>query len=51
MTAAYRILITGSRTWTDEQAVWEALAEAAYDVPADREVTWLAAHRPEQKTA
>lgn len=39
MTAAYRILITGSRTWTDEQAVWKALAEAVRDVPADREVT------------
>lgn len=36
---SYRILVTGSRIWDDEQAVWKALAEAVRDVPADREVT------------
>lgn len=34
----YRILITGSRTWTDQDAVHQALADAVRDVPADRQV-------------
>ncbi len=38
MTAAYRVLITGSRDWDDKQAVWSALAEAVRTVPPDREI-------------
>lgn len=34
----YRILVTGSRTWDDESAVWLALAQAVCGVPADREI-------------
>jgi hypothetical protein len=34
----YRILITGSRNWTDQDAVHQALADAVRDVPANRQV-------------
>lgn len=34
----YRILITGSRTWTDIGAVHQALADAVHPIPADREI-------------
>ena len=38
MSAPYRVLVTGSRDWTDRQAVWAALADAASTVPADRDL-------------
>ena len=37
--STYRILVTGSRTWKDEQAVYRALAEVVREIPAEREVT------------
>lgn len=38
MSAPYRILITGSRTWTDRDAVWQALADITSTIPPDREI-------------
>ncbi|MGW2740670.1 SLOG family protein [Streptomyces sp. NPDC001288] len=39
MTAPYRILITGSRTWTDRTAVWQAIATAALtNAPQNAEI-------------
>lgn len=34
----YRILITGSRDWTDQQTIWGALAPIARALPADQEL-------------
>jgi hypothetical protein len=34
----YRLLITGSRDWQDQQAVYKALADVVRELPADREV-------------
>ncbi|MBE4788441.1 DUF2493 domain-containing protein [Streptomyces caniscabiei] len=34
----YRCLITGSRDWSDEPAVWKALAETLRPIPIDREI-------------
>ena len=34
----YRVLVTGSRTWTDKQAIWQALATIARELPADRDL-------------
>lgn len=39
MPKAYRILITGSRDWTDQDAVYKALADVVRSIPADQEVT------------
>jgi hypothetical protein len=37
--SAYRVLVTGSRSWGDGQAVWRALADTVRALPADREIT------------
>lgn len=42
----YRILITGSRTWTDTQAVWTALGETVHDIPADRDIVLVSGACP-----
>lgn len=34
----YRILITGSRSWTDQDAIWTALGNAVQGIPVDREI-------------
>lgn len=34
----YRILITGSRNWADQQTIWAALADTVRPIPADREI-------------
>lgn len=38
MTTPYRILVTGSRDWTDRQTVWDALAPIARALPADQDL-------------
>lgn len=35
----YRILVTGSRDWTDHDTITRALVESASVVPADRTIT------------
>lgn len=35
----YRILVTGSRDWEDQQAVYDGLAAAVRQLPADRAIT------------
>jgi hypothetical protein len=34
----YRCLITGSRNWTDQDAIHNAIADTVRDVPADQEL-------------
>lgn len=36
--APYRILVTGSRAWTDQAVIWQALAETVRELPPDREL-------------
>lgn len=38
MTAPYRLLITGSRDWTDGPTIWQALAEIVRTIPLHQEV-------------
>lgn len=38
MAAPYRVLITGSRDWDDQQAIWDALAAVARELPVDRDL-------------
>lgn len=38
MSAPYRILVTGSRDWTDQHAVWAALADAARPVAPEQKL-------------
>ena len=38
MSKPYRVLVTGSRDWYDQQAVWDALAVVARELPADRDL-------------
>lgn len=42
----HRILVTGSRDWLDTAMVWQALAEAVRDLPADREVVLVSGACP-----
>jgi hypothetical protein len=37
VTAPYRVLITGSRDWTDRDAIWTALADTMSPLPHDVE--------------
>lgn len=41
MTAPYRILVTGSRTWDDTDAVCRALDEAVQEIPPHTRTVWL----------
>jgi hypothetical protein len=34
----YRVLVTGSRNWEDQAAIWQALAEIVRQLPPDRDV-------------
>lgn len=38
MTDPYRVLVTGSREWTDQAAIWQALADVVRQLPADRDL-------------
>jgi hypothetical protein len=38
MTDPYRVLVTGSRDWKNQQAIWDALATVARELPADRDL-------------
>jgi hypothetical protein len=42
----YRILITGSRTWTDIQAIWTALGDTVQGIPVDREIVLVSGACP-----
>lgn len=41
MTAPYRILVTGSRTWTDTDAICSALDAAVLAIPPHTRDVWL----------
>lgn len=36
--SAFRLLVTGSRDWSDADTIWQALAEVVRELPANREV-------------
>lgn len=42
----YRILVTGSRDWTDQDAIWEALGNTVAPIPIDREIVIVHGHCP-----
>lgn len=44
--APFRILVTGSRDWTDRTQVWRALSDAVSPVPVDQEVVVVHGHCP-----
>lgn len=46
MTDPYRILVTGSRDWTDRDRVWLELGNAVAPVPVDRELVIVHGHCP-----
>lgn len=38
MAEPYRVLVTGSRDWFDQEAIWKALAAVIRELPADRDL-------------
>ena len=38
MTDPYRVLVTGSRIWTDGQTMWRALADTVHGIPIDQDI-------------
>lgn len=42
----YRILVTGSRDWSDRDTIWRALGDAVAPVPVDRELVIVHGHCP-----
>ncbi|MFE2712269.1 SLOG family protein [Streptomyces mirabilis] len=41
MTEPYRLLITGSRDWSDGPTIWKALAEIARALPLERDLVMI----------
>jgi hypothetical protein len=41
MDKPYRVLVTGSRDWYDQQTIWDALATVARELPADRDLVLI----------
>jgi hypothetical protein len=42
----YRILVTGSRDWSDRDTIWRALGDTVAPVPVDRELVIVHGHCP-----